>query len=139
MRFKQVLLAGFVQVFKVVVQAKFTHGAQLCIAAQAFQPFAQLNEVLRAVLVEVDRVQAECREQALIGAGQVPHPLEIRLVHPQHYHTFHPTRRRIGQQARAIGVEVGEVQVGVGVDQAHGQAAVMRCLKVRPTACTPGS
>lgn len=91
------------------------------------------------MLVEVHRVQAECCEQALIGAGEVPHTLEIRLVHPQYHHPFHPACRRVGQQARAVGVEVGEVQVGVGVDQAHVQATVMRCLKVRPTACTPGS
>ncbi|MNJ72554.1 hypothetical protein D3C77_692170 [compost metagenome] len=91
------------------------------------------------MLVEVDRVQAERGEQALVGAGQVPHPLEIRLVHPQHHHPLHPVRRRVGQQARAVGVEVGEVQVGVGVDQAHVQAGFIRCLKVRPMACTPGS
>ena len=46
-----------------------------------------------------------------------------------------PTR----QQARAVGVEIGEVEVGVGVDQAHAQALAIRCLKVRPMACTPGS
>ncbi|MNV94938.1 hypothetical protein D3C71_1897800 [compost metagenome] len=95
--------------------------------------------MLRAVLIEVDRVQPQRREQPFIGAGQVPYPLEIRLVHPQHHHALHPARRRIGQQARAIGVEVGEVQVSVGVDQAHAQAGFIRCLKVRPMACTPGS
>ncbi len=91
------------------------------------------------MLVEVDRVQAKRGEQARLGAGQLPHTLEIRLVHPQHHHPLQPTGRRVGQQARTVGVEVGEVQVGVGVDQAHVQAAEMRCLKVRPTACTPGS
>ncbi len=91
------------------------------------------------MLVKVDRMQAECGEQALISTGQVPYPLEICLVHPQHHHPLHPARRRVGQQLWAVGVEVGEVQVGVGVDQAHVQAAVIRCLNVRPTACTPGS
>lgn len=137
--FEQRLLARLVQVFEVVVQAELTHGAQPRVTVQALQPLAQLHQVLRAMLVEVDRVQAECGEQALVVTGKLPHPLEIRLIHPQYHHPLHPTRRRVGQQALAVGVEVGEVQVGVGVDEAHVQATLMRCLKVRPTACTPGS
>ncbi|MNP41778.1 hypothetical protein D3C76_1354980 [compost metagenome] len=137
--FEQCLLARLVQVFEVVVQAELAHGAQPRVAAQALQPFAQLNQVFGAMLVQVDRMQPQCRLHARFAARQVPDPLEIGLVHPKHHHPLHTARRRIGQQARAVGVEVREVQVRVGVDQAHVQPAAMRCLKVRPMACTPGS
>ena len=84
-------------------------------------------------------MQAQGREQPLFATDQIPHPLPIGLIHPQHHHALHASSRRVGQQAVAVGVEVGEVQMGMGVDQAHGQPALMRCLKVRATACTPGS
>ncbi|MNH37940.1 hypothetical protein D3C79_989080 [compost metagenome] len=57
--FEPVLLALAIQFRQVVVEAEFADGAQLAIAMQAAQPVAQFTQVLRAVLVEVDRVQAE--------------------------------------------------------------------------------
>ncbi|MNP51079.1 hypothetical protein D3C76_1453780 [compost metagenome] len=57
--FEPVLLAFAIQFRQVVVEAEFTYCTQLALAMQAAQPVAQFTQVLRAVLVEVDRVQAE--------------------------------------------------------------------------------
>ncbi|MNH29892.1 hypothetical protein D3C79_901500 [compost metagenome] len=106
---------------------------------QAGQPVAQFTQVLRAVLVEIDRVQAEGGVQVRVAAHQVPHPLPVVLIHTEHHHALDTRGPGVGQQGRTVRVEIRKIQMGVGVDQAHAQALMIRCLKVRPTACTPGS
>ncbi|KWV90078.1 hypothetical protein PFLmoz3_00076 [Pseudomonas fluorescens] len=90
------------------------------------------------MLIEIHRVQAKSGEQAFVLLHQVPKPLPIFLVHPQHHQAPHAEFTAVGEDVRAILVEVLEVQVRVGVDQLHAQASWIRCLKVRPIACTPG-
>ena len=70
--FKQGLLAFAVQVRQEVVQADFTHGAELAMALEAGQPVAQLDQVCGAMLIQVHRVQAEGPVQVRVLLCQVP-------------------------------------------------------------------
>ena len=138
LRFKQALLAFAVQLFEEVIQADFADSAQLSVAVQASQPVAQFRQVGGAVVIEVHRMQAKGSEQAFIRLHQVPQTLPILLIHAQHHHALHAQGSAVGEDCPAITVEVRKVQVGVGVDQLHAQASRIRCLNVRPMACTPG-
>lgn len=94
-------------------------------AFQARQPVAQLGQVFGAMLVDVDRVQPERCMQGRVGDGQVPQPLPVALIDPQHHHALHAECLTVLQDLRTVGIEVGKVQMGVGVDQRH----------VRPREC----
>lgn len=117
---EQRLLGVAVEVFQVVVQADLADRAELRLAAQALQPLAQVVQVLRAVPRQVDGVQAERRVQAILGLRQVPDPLPVLAVDAEHHLALDPQRAAALQQRGAVGVEVREVEVVVGVDQAHG-------------------
>lgn len=123
MRFEQLLLALAIQLFEKVIQADFTYRAQLRVALQAGQPVAQLNQVGRLVLVEIDRVQAKGGIQVGIALHQLPEPLPIALINPQHHHPSHAEGAAGRQQRLTIRVEIRKIQVGVAVDQLHGQAS----------------
>ncbi len=117
---EQRLLGVAVEVFQVIVQADLADRAELRLAAQALQPLAQVVQVLRAVPRQVDGVQAERRVQAILGLRQVPDPLPVLAVDAEHHLALDPQRAAALQQRGAVGVEVREVEVVVGVDQAHG-------------------
>lgn len=82
LRFEQLLLALAIQLFEKIIQADLTHRAQLRVARQAGQPVAQLEQVGRLVLVEIDRVQAKGGIQVGIALHQLPEPLPIALINP---------------------------------------------------------
>ena len=67
--------------------------------------------------------------QVGIALHQIPQPLPIALMNPQHHHPPHAESAAFGEQRRAIGVEVGEVEVGVAVDQLHGSVPVNALLE----------
>lgn len=81
------------------------------------------------MLIEIHRVQTECRVQIRIALHQIPDPLPITLMDTQYHHPPHPERAAFGEQSRAVGVEVGEVEVGVAVDQLHGSVPVNTLLE----------
>ncbi len=116
---EQRLLGVAVEVFQVVVQADLADRAELRLAAQALQPLAQVVQVLRAVPRQVDGV-GQRRVQAILGLRQVPDPLPVLAVDAEHHLALDPQRAAALQQRGAVGVEVREVEVVVGVDQAHG-------------------
>jgi hypothetical protein len=92
-------------------------------AAQASQPVTQFGQVGGAVIVQIRRVKAERSEQAVIGLHQVPQPLPILPIHPQHHHVLYAQLAAMGEDFPAVAVELREVQVGVGVDQRHVHAS----------------
>ena len=79
----------------------------------------QFIEVLRLMFVEIDRVQAERGIQAFVCFDQELQPLPIALRSPEHHHALHAERPAAREPGVAVGVEVGEVEVGMGVDQVH--------------------
>lgn len=123
LRFEQLLLALAIQLLEKIIQADLTHRTQLRMARQAVQPVAQLNQVGRAVLVEIDRVQAEGGVQVGIALHQLPEPLPIALINPQHHHPPHAEGAAGSQQRLTIRVEIRKIQMGVAVDQFHVQAS----------------
>lgn len=123
LRFEQLLLALAIQLFEKIIQAELTHRAQLRMARQAGQPVAQFTQVGRAVLVEIDWVQAEGGMQVGIALHQFPQSLPIALIDSQHHHPPHAEGAAGRQQRLAIRVEIRKIQMGVAVDQLHGQAS----------------
>lgn len=120
--FEQLLLALAVERLDEVVQAELADRTQPRVAGQALQPGAQFVQVLGAVLVEVDRMQAEGSVQAFVRLHQVPQALPVALIHAEYHQFLHPQTAAALQQPGAIGVELGEVEVSVGVDQVHGRS-----------------
>ncbi|VXB19433.1 hypothetical protein PSEUDO8O_120555 [Pseudomonas sp. 8O] len=129
LRFEQRLLALPVQVFQVIIQTELTDGAQLAVPGQFAQPVAQLREMLRVMIFQIDRMQAERGMQVFVGLDQLPQPLPVGLVDAEHHHALHAQRAAAREYFVAVGVEVGEVQVCMGVDQAH-RSAHQRAFRI---------
>ncbi|MCY1301665.1 hypothetical protein D9M70_512900 [compost metagenome] len=126
---EQLLLRVAVQFGDEVVQADLAHGAELGMTGVALQPLAQFHQVLGAVLRQVDRVQAEGGMQVVLGVGQLPDPLPVVAEHPEQHLAADAEGAAARQQRRAVGVEVGEVQVVVRIDQHERQHIVTRTIE----------
>ena len=120
LRLEQLLLPRAVQLFEKVVQADLAHCAEPGVPRQALQPVAQLLQVFGLVLVEVHGVQAEGGVQAILLLHLIPQALPVGLVDAEQYQTLDTQRAAAREQCGAVGVELGKVEVGVGIDQAHG-------------------
>ncbi len=117
--FEQGLLAGVVRVVDVEIQADLADGAELRLAVQALQPVGEGCQVLVAVLLQEHRMQPQRGIDGVIGAGQAPDALPVVGMHAEHDEAFYTGGAAACQHLAAVGIEVFEVQVCVGVDQAH--------------------
>ncbi len=88
-------------------------------ARQSLKPVLKFLQVAGLMLVEVHRVQAECGVQAILLQGQIPKAFPVVPVNPEQYQSLHAQCAALGEHPGAVAIEVGEVQVGVGIDQAH--------------------
>src|SRR5690606_30182814 len=75
--------------------------------------------MLGTVFIQVHRVQAESGVHVVFALHQIPHPLPVGLLHAQHHQPLHAQGAAAGQHFAAVAIEVGEVEVGVGIDQVH--------------------
>ena len=120
LRLEQLLLLILRQFRQKIIQADFAHRAQLGVAGQALQPSVQFVQMLLAVLRQIDRVHTQRGIQALVAQRQIPQALPVGLIDPQQHDFPDAARPAACQYLGAVGVEVGEVEMGVGVDQVHG-------------------
>ena len=86
---------------------------------QAGQPFTQLRKIIVVLLIEIHRMQAQRGMQVRVALHQIPDALPVVPVHPEYHHFPDAQGAAFGQQRRPVHVEIGKVQVGVGVDQFH--------------------
>ena len=107
-------------------------------AGQATEPVAQFRQIASRVLIQIHRMQAKGGVQLWIALDQRPQTLPMALIDPQYHHSPDALLSTAREHLRAVGLEVGKIQVGMAVDQLHAHASRMRCLNVRATACTPG-
>ena len=119
LRLEQPLLALDVRVVDVVIQADLADGAELRLAAQTLQPVAQLLHVGVLVLLEKHRMQAQRRMHRRFVTGQLPDPLPVGGMHPEHHDAFDTGVPGAGDYLRPVIVEHLEVEVGMSVDQLH--------------------
>ena len=101
-------------------------------AGQTGQPIAEFAQVFRAMIVQIHRVQTERRIQLGIALHQLPDPLSIALINPQHHHSPHPECAAFGHQRLAVSVKIRKIQMGVGVDQFHGSVLTNPLLERPP-------
>src|SRR5690606_18481756 len=84
--------------------------------------FAQLRQVFRRMPVEEGGVQAVGRVQAGRGGADFAQLRPARRVHRRDQLPGDAGGTRAFQHRRAVGIEVGRVEVAVAVDQQHGHS-----------------
>lgn len=92
-------------------------------AGHGCQPVAQFLHMFRAMFVEVNRVQSQRGVDLRFTQRQIPHALQIALIDTQYDHPLDTHLLAAIEHCLAVGLEVIEIQVGVGVDQPHVQAS----------------
>ena len=112
---EQVLLAPMVQPCHVVVQPDLAHGH----GRFPLQPGLQQLQVRGPVLFQVDRVQAICRVQAAVAGTEFPQPVPAGGGNTRDHDTADTTLGGTLQDQGPVGVELGNIQMTMGIDNLH--------------------
>src|SRR5690606_25759648 len=83
------------------------------------QPIAQLGDMLRSMIMQEHRVQAQRGVYGLLLLCHLPDSLPVRLMHAKHQDALDASNLAAFDYIGPVVVEGVEVEMRVGVDQTH--------------------
>ena len=127
----EALLQRAVQARHEVVQPDLADGHEARVIAVAVEVVGQHGEVAVVRAVDEQRVDAERVRQA-VPVREFAHGVEVERAHGLQHQHLHAGGLAAGHDGIAVGVELGGVEVAVGVDPGHGVMMPSRVGRPRP-------
>ena len=114
----EVRLARPVQPWHKVIEADLAHRHQVRVISVPGQRVGQVVNIVIGGLADPQRVDAQRVAQA-VAVGQRTQRVEVRHRHRRQHQHRHTGRLGAGQHGAPVGVELGRVEMAVGVDPGH--------------------